>query len=173
MILKKVKDWMPVYGICFLVLLYLITSNFKGYLLINISESMPKGLYFLSDIKKEELKVGDIILFTCPSNIEKYVYGRKYLPKRIPLLKRIAGVKGTIFFMNDGYFYINNKKVARIKSHDKQLLELPVFYTQEIQEVQENYFIVLGDHENSFDSRYFGEISLNLVKKKAKPVWTI
>jgi type IV secretory pathway protease TraF len=58
---------------------------------INMSESLPLGLY-KKEIKKTWM-IGKIVVFFPPENVKKFT-SRDWLPPDIPIMKPIAGLTG-------------------------------------------------------------------------------
>lgn len=135
---------------------------------INISSSVPKGLYKLKKIN--ELEKGKIVYLEIPDNAKSIIWEREYLPKHINhLVKYIKGVPGDFIQVRENKLFINNEYIGSIKKSDKQgnKLEsvLPKNYT-----LKEDEYILLGIDDNSYDSRYFGIIKREKILKEALKV---
>ena len=143
--------------------------RYRGRYVINISASLPMGIYKLYEIEK--IEKGDIVMFSFPPEAEKYIRERKYLPDNVKtLLKRVTAVEGDNVEVRDKTLYINNEEywLAKIKEKDSKGLLLPRMKNQILR--KDEYF-VLGTHPTSFDSRYYGAIRKEVILKKAELVW--
>lgn len=128
----------------------------------NISDSIPKGFYFLSpktkNIKKEDIVV--IPIDRLDKEIQNMIFDRGYLSRFTKYL--INEVEGT--YNDDVYLKANELHISgesfEIKTHDKFKRSLPVLNNEDFT-LKEDEFITLGIKENSFDSRYFGKIKMS------------
>lgn len=128
-------------GIVYTVKLY-VYNNYC----INITPSIPKGLYKLK-------------------NIEEYRKGN--LPKHINyLVKYIKGIPGDLIQVKSNKLYINGEYQGSIKEYDLQgkILKssLPKEYT-----LKKDEYVLLGSDDNSYDSRYFGIVKKEKILKEA------
>ena len=151
-----------------LLITVIIMSSFKvifeKYFTINLSDSIPAGLYMrlpLDDIKK-----GDIVIFDMPENIDKYVHEREYIVTNChSFIKIVGGLEGDKVENRENILYINDKEIGKISFTDTIGRDLPQIDDFKI---SKNHFFPLGTHKNSFDGRYYGEIDKKFIKNKAK-----
>ncbi|WP_372712935.1 conjugative transfer signal peptidase TraF [Ilyobacter sp.] len=154
------------YLIIFILSLVSILFALRNHLTINVSSSLPRGVYWLAEA--EEIERGDMVLFNIPKKSEKYIHGRKYLKKDIKkLLKKVVATEKERIVRIDDRLYINGKFHSYIKSKDSNGRTLPYLSTRDLQP-RFNELFVLGTNPNSFDSRYFGAINRSEIEKKAK-----
>jgi len=93
---------------------------------------------------------GDVVVFHPPNNGEIYY------------IKRIIGLPGETIEVKDGNVFINGEQ---IKEDAYLNIETPGIYGQKI--LLENEFFVMGDNRNnSLDSREFGPIQLSSISGK-------
>ncbi|MEG0426197.1 MAG: signal peptidase I [Cetobacterium sp.] len=154
----------------FLIIMSLILGTYLlGEVIeINLSPSMPVGIYREYKAIKTDIEKEDIVIFPIPEKVESYVHGRGYLPKDIKnLMKRVKGITGDKIEIKDYKLYINGKYIKNVRKLDSLGMKLPEVNGQSFI-VKENELFVLGDEENSFDSLYFGVIQREDVTKKAK-----
>ena len=78
-----------VVGVCTLATLTIPVSH---YAMWNISPSVPTGLYAIRG--KASLHVGERVAIDPPPALRHLLAERGYLPVGVPLLKRIAAVRG-------------------------------------------------------------------------------
>ena len=124
----------------------------------NASNSVPIGWYW---IEKRQPKIGEIAVVKPPDWVRLYASSRGYLPYDVWLLKPVYSVRGAVVCRFGIYVIVNGNLVARAKKLDHQHRILPVWKgcrTLTIDEV-----LLLANPKNSFDSRYFGSISKQLI----------
>jgi len=161
-----------------LILLFLVL--FIGYKLgyrYNSSASFPIGIYKL-DTSKKEIYKGKMVLF-CPPNTKIFKQANKYeyVANGIcsngyrPMIKKIAAIHGDIVKISD-FVYINNIKQKNSNVYNYDPGGRMLYHQKEkILKLQKNDIFVLSDYnKRSFDSRYFGIISSELVQGELKPV---
>lgn len=148
-------------------LVYIIKLYFYNNYCINITSSVPKGIYKL--YKPTQIKRQDYVFLEIPDNAKNIIWGREYLPKHIKfLVKRVKGVPKDEIIVKNKKLYINKVFMGNIKlldSNKKKLisnLQKNKFY------LKKNEYILLGTDDSSYDSRYFGVITKDKILKKAK-----
>lgn len=152
-----------IFGIAYIVKLY-IYNNYC----INISPSIPKGIYKLEEVK--EVKRGDIVYLEIPDNAKPIIWGRNYLPKHITyLIKYIRGVPQDLVEIKNEKIYINREFKGNIQSFDKEGNKLNSYLPKEYI-LQKDEYILLGTDNNSYDSRYFGVIKKEKILKIAHKI---
>jgi len=149
--------------------MYFVSLYTRGKYYINLSPSLPYGLYKIS--APVNLKRGDIIIFIPPDHLKTFIYERHWLPDGWPLMKQIGAMPGDTYCINkDHQFLINAKFVGPVYKVDSQGLPLPKI--EGCQTVEPETILPVATHIlNSFDGRYFGTIALNIIKGKAEPLY--
>jgi conjugative transfer signal peptidase TraF len=120
----------------------------------NASRSVPIGWYFVS---KRQPNLGEIAVIQPTEWVEIYASARGYLPLHTPLLKPVRSIKGSFVCRFGRYVFIDGNMVARAKYLDTNHRMLPVW--KGCRTLKSEAIFVLGQHRDSFDSRYFGPIS--------------
>lgn len=135
-------------------------------LVINVTPSMPVGIWrvFSHPVNASDLK-GRIILICPPKNEifswaidQEIISGGRCKTGSIPLLKEVLGVPGDNIDVYGDKVFLNENLAAR------RHFEVPSRIFSEIKsyKIPENHVWVLGtSREESFDSRYFGPLSLD------------
>ncbi len=145
-----------------IMIIHLFLNNFIVY---NKTDSLKKGIYFVLPTNKENIKVGDIVLFDMPENLDKFVHERKYIDDSChTFLKKVGALTGAKIENKNNILFINDEAVGKIFLKDVLEKDLPQI-TNLI--VSENCFFPIGTHIKSFDGRYYGEINKDLIRKKA------
>lgn len=118
-------------------------------LILNLTESVPLGLYCVQDAMV--IDRGSLIVFRFQ---ERW------------LIKEVAGVSGDLFCVSpSGDFSVNGKFIGKAKAKDgygKKLARV-----EGCQKVAADEWVVLGYGDRSFDSRYFGTIKSHQILGKA------
>lgn len=130
---------------------------------INITPSLARGLYMVSDTQK--LKHGDIVKLCLSEELTQKTNAELYVGYGIcsnglkPLLKFVVGLEGDVVTVNDKQIFVKtqNKPVA-ITMHIKKRDSVGEKINTIIQEgiIPEGRAFVYSYHDGSFDSRYFG-----------------
>ncbi|AGE91747.1 conjugative transfer signal peptidase TraF [Photobacterium damselae] len=168
---KKLMIGLPI------ALFFLMIEFHQGYR-INLSISYPPGIYKITS--QGQYNKGDLVLF-CPPNIPSVheAMSRGYLGFSfecesgiMPTVKKIFGLSGDKISL-DTFVYINNQLVpyTTILSQDSKQRPLPKLndFT-----VPRHSVFLLSDHlpTVSFDSRYYGAVSLERVISHIEPIYT-
>jgi conjugative transfer signal peptidase TraF len=138
-------------------------------LVYNPSESAPRGWYGVG--LPRDLSVGRFALVRLPDDVARLADERRYLPRSVPLLKRVAAVSGQRICERDGVVEIDGSQVARAKTRDGIGRRLDA-WTGCRTLADGELFLLSRNTESSFDSRYFGPIDHTRVIGRAIPVWT-
>lgn len=139
------------FGTIILILIvacFSVTIIFSDHLryVHTVSASMPYR-HFLVTTVGGKYKYGDIVVLNPIGKSKEH---------DLKLVKRISAMPGDQYHVSNGYLYINDKQVVKVKEYSSTGEKLPKI---EPGVVKPGHFLVLGEHENSYDSRYFGEIS--------------
>ncbi|MEI6856240.1 signal peptidase I [Psychrilyobacter sp.] len=158
-------------SIKYLIILTLVYLPFAftvpNYLMVNTSSSMPEGIYYTSNFDHKNLKKGEVISLAIPLNARKVLYSREYLGSHTKkLIKTVAGKAGDLIEIKKNKVFINSEYVGRISKLDSKGRVLTSSLKSGI--IPINKVFVLGMIENSYDSRYFGLISKDIILKKAE-----
>lgn len=123
---------------------------------MNRTASMPQGIYVKNGINCWD--IGCVIVF----KINAY---------KSNLIKYIAGIGGDQYYFDEtGSLWINGNLVAQknIEKYPQPLIEHSI-----CQQLNADELLVIGDNENSYDSRYFGPIKKQEVIATVKLLWQI
>lgn len=155
---------------------------FAGYR-INETDSLPKGIWRVTD-SPDPLERGQIVSF-CPNDESpeiKLAIARHYLtnlgscPGSVPMMfKRIIALPGDVLSLDGNGFTVNGKLLPNTKPLAADGLRQPLPRLQRSQTVVgDGELWVASDHTPySFDSRYFGPISVDSINGQATPIWII
>ncbi|HEY0123222.1 MAG TPA: S26 family signal peptidase [Rhizobium sp.] len=138
-------------------------------LIWNASASVPVGLYRIE--RGDALLVGDIAVVMPPDELAIFLDERRFLPKGLPLLKRVLALGGTTICRNGAEIIAYGMSYGQAQERDSQGRPLPVW--QGCRTLNDGEaFLMNWDAPDSFDGRYFGPLPLSTVFGRAIPVWT-
>lgn len=153
-------------------------ANAAG-LRINTTASLPRGLWRVV-AAPEAVRLGDVVTFCPPLNAaielarhRGYVAGGACPGDIEPMMKPVVAMGGDAVEVSARGVAVNGEQIARSAplSHDASR-PLPQAL-QGLSVVSQNHAWVVSSYsERSFDSRYFGPISLDQLTAILRPVWT-
>ncbi|RVT73052.1 S26 family signal peptidase [Agrobacterium sp. CNPSo 2736] len=138
-------------------------------LIWNASASVPVGLYRI--VRADRLDVTDLAVVMPPDDLADFLDERRYLPRGLPLLKRVLALSGTTVCRNGAEITAYGMAYGQARERDGQGRPLPVWQGCRTLRVGEAFFMK-WDSPDSFDSRYFGPLPLSTVVGRAIPLWT-
>ena len=138
-------------------------------LVFNTTASMPRGLYYSFDCRPER---GDIIQFRPDAPHWNLALERGYISSRAQgLLKEVAAVPGDLVCWNDTHILINGQEVRSIPTEDSR--GRPLTHPQGCLTVSFGEILPLAPGTTlSFDGRYFGFISSEMITDCLSPLLT-
>jgi len=135
----------------------------------NASESVPMGLYGLQPARR--LIVTDLVVVFPPEPLATFLADGGYLPRGVPLIKRVLALPEQMVCRNDLAITVNGIEMGAARERDRRGRPLPVW--QGCRVVSEGeVFLMNWDEPASLDSRYFGPLPLTAVVGRATPLWT-
>lgn len=136
-------------------------------LIYNASPSVPIGVYLVSPIR--QLGTGDLVVARLPKAARELADARRYVPAKVPVLKHVAARGGDAVCAIDADIRINGKQVATRRERDR--LNRPLPWWRSCRRLRsDEVFLLNPSAPDSFDSRYFGPVSLDHVIGKARPL---
>ena len=145
-----------------------VCSVFAHPLIIfNATDSLPHGIYRV--IKQQTYERGDLIVFPVPEQVRSLVLERGWLKPDSYLIKPLAAINGDNVWITCGQVFVNGKSFGTIKKQDRQGLPLPSLVFNDT--LSPGKIAVLQRSDDSFDSRYFGQIDESQIIGRAVPVW--
>lgn len=132
------------------------------WLRINVSPSVPYGLYRLTAIPKP-LPRGTLVLFAVPPEM------RAWHSMWLPLLKPVAGIEGDEVCVQDHILTVTGRDYGWVFTwaEGHRLPEMVGCFR-----VMPGDVFVASDMPRSLDSRYFGSVQITSLTAQAVPVWT-
>jgi conjugative transfer signal peptidase TraF len=135
----------------------------------NASASAPLGWYQVRAVASPQ--VGDYVLAMPPTDAGALAAQRGYLPAGLPVLKQVAAVAGQHVCARSDAILINDSMSVHVLRSDRFGRQLSAWH-QCRRLIDGELFLLNANNAASFDSRYFGPVSVSAVRGKAIPLWT-
>src|SRR5262245_30483460 len=132
----------------------------------NASASLPLGLYRIETVP---VRHGNLVLIRLPTHIAELAHRRGYLPKSAYLIKFVLAVAGDEVCRLGAHLLTRGVFVARALPRDRLGRRMPIWYG--CRRLTSGEFFVLAYNPQSFDSRYFGPLSVRDVLGRAILLW--
>jgi conjugative transfer signal peptidase TraF len=139
----------------------------RPLLVWNVTHSAPIGLY-----RRVFADVGDgaWVLVRAPSAAADLAAARGYLPRSVPMVKRVAASSGDHVCRNGQSVSINGQTAAQALWQDSLGRALPVW--SGCIDLKPDQIFLITTPPTSFDSRYFGPVPTSNVIERIAPLWT-
>lgn len=124
----------------------------RPLLVWNASASAPVGLYAVRPAR--DLHRGDMVIAKAPEAWAIFAARRRYLPANVPLVKRVAAVRGDVVCALARAVFVNGRRVAERRPVDGQGRPMP--WWRGCVRLSGSAHFLLMDDPDSFDGRYFG-----------------
>lgn len=135
----------------------------------NASASVPIGLYRLAPAGR--IEVPDLVVVAPPEPLASFLAERGYLPRGVPLIKRLLAVAGHTVCRHGPTIIAFDHVYGVARERDSRGRPLPSW--QGCRTLAEGeVFLMNWDAANSFDSRYFGPLPVTSIVARALPLWT-
>jgi conjugative transfer signal peptidase TraF len=123
-------------------------------LLWNASASAPIGLYRIDADAAPQ--IGDLVAIEPPPALAGFLAARGYLPRGVPLLKRVAALPGALVCRSGSFVTVDGAGAARALARDRANRPLPVWTG--CRTVGRGEIFLLNAAPDSLDGRYFGPL---------------
>lgn len=135
----------------------------------NASESVPVGLYAIHP--PGILNVTELVVVRPPETLAQFLADRRYLPKGVPMLKRVLALPGQTVCRNARTITVDGIAMGDALDRDSRGRPLPIW--QGCQRIPDGQvFLMNWQSEDSLDGRYFGLLSRTTIIGRADPLWT-
>lgn len=160
-----------------LTLSALLTLKYYSPIVVNLSRSLPRGLYVRTS---STISVGKLVVL-CAHKLKSgaWVTARGYTGAgncadgTAPLIKPVAAMGPSQVFITDNGVLIGDKLAADSKplKTDSNTQPLPVLRGK-IRIPENSLFLLSNHHRLSLDSRYFGPVPVSAVSMIVAPLFT-
>jgi conjugative transfer signal peptidase TraF len=135
----------------------------------NASESVPIGLYRLHPTGG--LTVTQLVAVQPPEPLATLLADRRYLPRGVPLLKRVLALPGQTVCRDQLAIMVDKIEIGTAREHDSGGRPLPIWQGCHVIADRE-VFLMNWQSADSFDGRYFGALPTSAIIGRAEPLWT-
>ncbi|CAL8980547.1 hypothetical protein RHODGE_RHODGE_01373 [Rhodoplanes serenus] len=138
-------------------------------LIWNASASMPIGFYTIAPA--DRLEVTDLVVVNAPEPLSSFLAERHYLPRGVPLLKRVAGLPRQEVCRHGMHVTVDGIDMGDALVRDRLGRQLPIW--QGCRRIADGeVFLMNWWVEDSLDGRYFGPLPASAIVGHALPLWT-
>ncbi|MGA1808396.1 S26 family signal peptidase [Sphingobium sp. WW5] len=136
-------------------------------LLWNASASAPIGLYQVSP--GAPVMTGEMVVARLPESFRALAAARRYLPRNVPLVKRVAAEAGDEVCALGDQVFVNGRPVAMRKKFDAMGRVMPSWHGCRM--LRRQQLFLLMESADSFDGRYVGVSEGTDLIGKAQLLW--
>lgn len=155
----------------------LVACAFYFQLRLNLTNSMPRGLY---RVINKPLTVGDLVEVCLPQSsnavgLSHHYIGAGNCPGHAQaLLKLIAGMAGDTVELTQDFVAVNGKRLPLSATLTQDEASYPLqAIPRGIYRLAPHTVWLMGTHDaRSWDSRYYGAVSQAMIQSAVKPVLT-
>lgn len=144
-------------------------ASFAPRLIWNASASTPVGFYTIGDVG--DLDVTDLVAVDAPEPLATFLSDGGYLPRGVPLLKRVAAVPGQRVCRTGLAITVDGVPMGDALDRDRRGRPLPVWQGCRLVANGE-LFLMNWQVRDSLDGRYFGPLPATAVIGRATPLYT-
>lgn len=152
-----------------LLLITLAMVHVAPRLVWNASASVPVGLYEIGSATP--LEVTDLVAVNAPEPLAAFLADRGYLPRGVPLLKRVAAVPGQTVCRSGAAITVDGIALGNALDRDRLGRTLPIWKGCHRIGASELFLMNIGVRD-SLDGRYFGPLAVTTVIGRATPLYT-
>ncbi|WP_213737838.1 S26 family signal peptidase [Bradyrhizobium sp. dw_411] len=150
-------------------LLATVGAQPRPHYIWNLTPSVPLGLYAVQP--PDRLYVTMLVVVTPPEPLATTLSDGGYLPRGVPLLKRILALSGQTVCRLGGQIIVDGIAAAAARERDLRGRPLPVWQGCRVI-ADDEVFLMNWDTDDSLDGRYFGPLPRSAVVARAVPIWT-
>jgi conjugative transfer signal peptidase TraF len=135
----------------------------------NASESVPAGLYLVRPTARPA--VTQLVVVEPPEPLATFLAEGGYLPRGIPLLKRVLALHGQTVCRDQLTITVDKIWVGEAREGDRRGRPLPIWQGCHVIADGE-VFLMNWQSADSLDGRYFGALPTSAIIGRAEPLWT-
>lgn len=161
-----------------LLLVVAILDSVHTPLRLAMGDSLPKGFYWL---QAGPYSRDSIVLACLPDPVASLGRARGYLHRGScdngtrPVGKPIAAISGDFISLGPDEIRVNGVRIAGWTPSDRDSLGLPLVRVPDgVYEVaSDEVWLISTHHPRSWDSRYFGPVSVDDLVGRLQPIWVV
>lgn len=134
----------------------------------NASPSAPVGLYVVSP--NVPVEPGDMVVAWTPDPWRGLAAQRRYLPRNVPLVKRVVAARGDLVCARGASISINGVPAVTRRAADGAGRTLP-WWEGCARPGKGDAFLLMASADASFDGRYFGVTRARDIIGRAHLLW--
>ena len=138
-------------------------------LIWNATPSAPLGLYRVEPGPRP--KLADLVVVRPPDDLVRFLADGGYLPRGVPLLKRVAALGGQRVCRSGAAVSVDGVLLGDALPRDHRGRPLPDWQGCVVL-TGTQVFLFNADRPDSLDGRYFGPLDRSTIVGRAKPIWT-
>ena len=144
-------------------------ASFAPRLIWNASASTPVGFYTIGEVGN--LEVTDLVAVDAPEPLATFLSDGGYLPRGVPLLKRVAALPGQRVCRTGLVITVDGVPLGDALDRDRRGRLLPIWRGCQLVANGE-LFLMNWQVRDSLDGRYFGPLPATAVIGRATPLYT-
>ena len=144
-------------------------ASFAPRLIWNASASTPVGFYTIGEVGN--LEVTDLVAVDAPEPLATFLSDGGYLPRGVPLLKRVAALPGQRVCRTGLVITVDGVPMGDALDRDRRGRLLPIWRGCQLVANGE-LFLMNWQVRDSLDGRYFGPLPATAVIGRAIPLFT-
>lgn len=144
-------------------------ASFAPKLIWNASASTPVGFYTIEE--PGPVAVTDLVAVDAPEPLATFLSDGGYLPRGVPLLKRVAALPGQRVCRSGLAITVDGVPMGEALDRDRRGRPLPIWQGCRLVANGE-LFLMNWQVRDSLDGRYFGRTPAASVIGRAVPLWT-
>ena len=121
--------------------------------------------------RRRRLEVTDLVAVNAPEPLASFLAERGYLPRGVPLMKRVAALPGQQVCRTGAHVTVDGIAMGEALTRDRLGRDLPVW--QGCRRIADGeIFLMNWSVADSLDGRYFGPLPTSSIIGRAIPLWT-
>lgn len=152
-----------------LALAGMVSGHHAPRLIWNLSNSAPLGLYRVRPGRP--IGRGDWVIMSLPTGVSRFAAERRYVGDGVPILKQVAAQAGDRVCARGESIAIDDHLAVARQAVDRNGRVLPHWTGCRLLR-RNQIFLINRMAMYSFDSRYFGPLSRDLLLGRVEPIWT-
>jgi conjugative transfer signal peptidase TraF len=140
----------------------------RPLLVWNASASSPIGLYYVGPA--EGARPGEMVVAWSPDAARELGAQRRYLPRNVPLVKRVVAAAGDRVCAVGEAIFVNGRRETLRRARDPSGRPMP-WWNGCAQLEGGQLFLLTPDVPDAFDGRYFGVTQRREIVGRARLIW--